>query len=141
VTVSGSRNAASTGGTVGLDAVIANGSTTTTPKVTADWSTIPDGSGGSYRFTTQPLATLTMAFYGTGISWKAFVGPNDGIAVVNIDGNAVRAQDLYATGFGFATFSYGGLPNAPHILTIFVAGARDASSTDNVVTVDGITVH
>jgi hypothetical protein len=140
VTVSGSRNSASAGAAVGLDAVIANGFTTKTPKVTADWSTIPDGSGGSYRFTTQTGASLTLAFYGTGISWKAFVGPNDGIATVSIDGNVFQ-QDLYANKFGFATFSYGGLPNAPHTLTITVAGARDALSTDNVVTVDGITVH
>jgi hypothetical protein len=141
VTVQGAKNGASTGYAVGLDAAIANGATNTTPVTTASWASIPDGLGGNYVFTTQAGATMSLMFRGTGVTMNALIGPNDGKAQVLIDGKAVATQDQYAPGYSWGTFSYGGLADTFHTVTVKLLGAKDAASSDQVITFDGITVH
>jgi hypothetical protein len=140
VAVQSLKNAASTGYAIGLDGVIANGVTSKTPVTTASLATIPDGFGSNYVFTTQAGATVSLTFRGTGVAMKALIGPNDGKAQVLIDGKVVATQDQYASNYAWNTFTYGGLTNAIHTVTLKVLGTKDAPSSDSVITFDGITV-
>jgi hypothetical protein len=132
ITVLGTKRAASSDTWVGVedDWVTPIGHSA----LTHTWSPIL-----GYAFTTQNGASLTLSFQGSGITWNAFVGPNDGQAEVAIDGTTVT-QDLYAPDFGFQDFTYDGLGPGTHTLEITVAGAKQAASSDVVVTVNSITV-
>lgn len=104
-----------------------------------------DISGGwspvfGYAFTTQQGASATLQFQGSGITWNAFVGPNDGMARVTIDGTVVDTPDLYAPGFTFQDFTYAGLGPGTHTITILVLGTKQAASSDVVVTLNSLTV-
>jgi hypothetical protein len=106
--------------------------------LTAKWS---DGPGFGYAFTGQAGATITMIFRGTGFTWNAFVGPNDGQTQVSIDGSIVNTPDLYAPSYSFQDFTYGGLADTFHTFRITVLGTHDASSSDNIVTAQQLTIH
>src|SRR5262249_50777892 len=133
VTVLGSKRAASTSTLVGLDGYTIDGVTTNTPPLTAGWSPV-----FGHVVTNHPGASLTLRFVGTGLTWNAFVGPNEGRARVTIDGDTVT-QDLYAADFGFTDFTKNGLTPGAHTLRITVAGTKRVASANTIVAVNSIT--
>jgi hypothetical protein len=132
ITVPGAHSASSNGNWVRVDGTISNGKTARSPALTpAMWPNI----AGSYAYTGSTKATLKFGFFGTSLDWTAFVGPNNGKVKVTIDGTVVAAaQDLYAPGFSYQTFHYGGLAAKAHTVVITNLGQRDASSTDTIAT-------
>ncbi len=138
IDVLGAKNPASTGFAIGVDGTTANGVVTATPKLTATWPNFPNEYAYDYTKGTK----VSLQFRGTSIDWTAFVGPNNGLAKVTIDGVVVdAARDLYAPAYANQTFTYGGLTDSVHQVVITCLGQHSGSSTDNVVTVRGFTVH
>ena len=137
VTANGTKNPASTGTWVRIDGTIVGGTVNPTPTLTAStWRNYP----GNYAYTITKNATVSLKFRGTGIDWTALVGPNNGRAKVTIDGVVVAtAQDLYAPGYAYKTYSYT-LPDALHTITITCLGTRQPASTDNVITLKTLTI-
>jgi len=134
ITANGTKNGTSTDTQVGLD-----GYQTATTSVTT-WHPAATWSGGADVSTTQKTATLTVSFRGTGITWNALLGPNDGRAKVVIDGVTVATEDLYAAVASHADFTFGGLADTSHTVKITVLGTKQAASTDTAVTLHQITV-
>jgi hypothetical protein len=137
ITVDGTSNPPSTGSKVRLDATVSGGVTNATPKVTAFWPNYP----GAYVYTNTKGASVSFMFRGTGVSWTAVTGPNDGTANVTIDGGLVATEDLYAPGFGDTVYSYGGLDDTFHRVVVTVTGKKNAASSDRVVTLKSFTVQ
>jgi len=138
VTATGNANAASTDTLIGFDAVRVNGSAFA-PTLAATWS---DGGGFGYVFTRQKSATTTLFYRGTGVTWNAFVGPNDGRAKVTIDGTLVGTIDLYSPGFSFQNFhlTLPGIADTNHTLKITVLATKQAAASDRIVTLKSITL-
>ena len=95
-------------------------------------------SGRSYRYSRTYGASVRTAFYGTGVTWVAPVGPNRGRARVYIDGVAAGTADLYgpASASQQPVWSVAGLPDARHTIKVVVLNSRNASSTASYVHVD-----
>ena len=137
VTVTGSKNPASAGFLIGVDGIVANGSTVANPKLAVVWPNFP----GDYAYTYTKGTSVSLTFRGTGVDWTALVGPNNGQAKVSIDGVVVdAARDLYAPGYSYQTFSYDGLSDGFHTVVITCLGSKQDASTDTVVTIKGLTV-
>jgi hypothetical protein len=138
VTVTGNKNAASTGTLIGIDGVLANTATVVNPKLAIKWPNYP----GEYAYNYTKGTSVSLAFRGTGIDWTAFVGTNNGQAKVTIDGVVVdAARDLYSPGFGYQTFSYDGLSDGLHTVVITCLGSKQDASSDTVITIKGLTVE
>jgi hypothetical protein len=139
ITATGANIAPSTNTWVAVDAITVDGSTTMTPKGTARWS---DGPGYGYAFTGQKGASVTLRFYGTGVTWNALFGPNDGKATVTVDGVVYGTYDLYAAGYSFQDIPIAGVTLNPtfHILKITVAGTKQAASSGTIITLHQLTV-
>jgi hypothetical protein len=137
ITVTGSHSASSTGSWVRVDGTVKKGITAKSPALTpATWPSFP----GSYAYTGGTTATVKFSFYGSALDWTAFAGPNNGKVKVVIDGKTVAAaQDLYAPGFGYQTFHYGGLETKAHTVVITALGTRNPASTDTIATFRGFT--
>jgi len=138
VTVDGAHNGTSTGNWVRIDATVVGGVTNNTPALTAMWPNYP----AAYAYTSTKGATVSFKFRGTGVVWNAFVGPNDGKAKVTIDGVVVNAaQDLYAAGYSYQPFTFGGLVDTFHTVVITTLGTKNAASSDTIVTAKGFTAQ
>lgn len=138
VTADGAKNPASTGTWVRIDATVVGAVVNPTPALTAStWRNYP----GAYAYTFTKSATVSLRFRGTGIDWTALVGPNNGRARVVIDGVTVAAaQDLYAAGYSYQTFSYT-VPDGFHTVVITCLGTKQPASSDKVITVKSLTVR
>ena len=137
VTVNGAQDASSTGSWVRIDATVVGGVQKPSPKLTSLWPNYPTDT-----YTGSKGASLTLQFSGTGVQWTAITGPNDGRAKVTIDGATVATEDLYAPGgYGYTTYTFGGLADTGHTVVISALGTKDASSSDVIVTVAGLTVQ
>jgi len=107
------------------------------------YRTSEDASGRSYRYSRTAGASARTAFWGTGVTWIAPVGPNRGRARVYVDGVSAGTVDLYrsAAATGQAVFTTAGLSDARHTLRIVVLGSRNASSTASNVHVDALDIE
>jgi hypothetical protein len=139
ITVKGQLgNPAGTDTRVSIDGVsVDGGAPVVTPSMNYRWS---NGPGFGYVFTSQKNASFNVRFRGTGISWNALVGPNNGKASVLIDGKSVATQDLYAPGFSSQNFAYSGLSYGLHTLKIVVLGTKQAASSDTIITLNSLAV-
>ena len=139
ITLTGQKNAASSGTYIGFDAVRVNGAPFT-PKLSATWS---DGPGFGYRFTRQKGATLTLFYRGTGVTLNALMGPNNGQAKVTIDGVLVGTIDLYSPSYSYQDIplTYTGIDDTAHLLKLTVLGKKTALSSDKVVTINSLTLN
>jgi hypothetical protein len=143
ITTTGAHRTASTGSWITVDGVIVDGATTAAPSLTATWS---DGPGYGYVFTGQKGASAELSFYGTGITWRGVVGPNDGMARVTISGSAlttpiVQTVDLYAPNYIYHDVFATSLPSYGHDLIRIVAlGAKAAASTNTIVALKTLTI-
>ena len=75
-------------------------------------------------------------FRGTGIDWRTFWGPDQGIAKVYIDGTYKGQFDGYASSTRARTWSFIHLSNAAHTFRIVVAGTKRSASSNTYVTID-----
>ncbi len=89
-------------------------------------------------------ATATLDFTGSGIAWYAKLGPDNGKAVVRIDGGQELIVDLYApddNNWRVPIFSRTWSSTARHRITIAVLGRPHAPATGTDVTIDGFQVR
>jgi hypothetical protein len=142
ITVTGTKNASSTGTGVALDAFVV-GTTTTQDSANAitydSWTgaTSSSASGGTYRIDGSKNATSTLTFSGTGVNWITSTGPSYGQANVSIDGVSKGTVDLYASTVHWQVVeAYTGLASGSHTIVITVLGTKNASSKGTKVVVD-----
>jgi hypothetical protein len=131
ISVDGASNPSSTSSIVRLDGTVLDGVTDPTPATTSMWPNYP----GDYAYTGTKGATVSFRFRGTGVSWTALTGPNDGQAQVTMDGNRVT-EDLYAPGYGDTTFTYNTYDGF-HTIVVKTLHTKNAASSDYIVTVKG----
>ena len=147
VSVSGTKNASSSGFGVPIDAFTAGATTNQddNAKVTyVPWkgasSTL--ATGGTYRSATNATARSTLTFTGTGVDWITTKGPAYGKAEVIIDGVNKGTFDLYASAVGWKSLiPFAGLSPGAHTMVVHVLGVKNPSATSTKVVVDGFTVH
>jgi hypothetical protein len=146
IKVTGTKNAASSGTSVAVDALIVGSTTTqdTAPKVTYDnWrgATSASANGGTYRTDGRANASASLAFTGTGVTWVTAAGPSAGMAGVTIDGVNEGTIDLYAPAMHWQTAeSYSGLAPGSHTIVMTVLGTRNTASAGTQVVVDAFVV-
>ncbi|WP_150308048.1 right-handed parallel beta-helix repeat-containing protein [Planctomonas psychrotolerans] len=157
---SGTRNPASTGTSIFLDAFVvsnalaavitdahASGTYDSESEAIAysrTWRSVSSylDYGGSYKVSGDGLASARFDFEGTGIRWVTRTNHYSGIAKVYLDGQYVRDVDLYtATRTDQnVVFERTGLAQGPHSLVIERTGAKSAASTGRDVSVDAFVV-
>lgn len=97
-----------------------------------------NANGGAFRFSNNTNHTVTYKFNATSIKWITYKGPNQGKALVTIDGVSKGTFDLYnATSLWNQQILFSGLASAAHTIVIKVTGTKNASATDYNVVVDG----
>jgi hypothetical protein len=146
IKVTGTKNAASTGTGVAVDAFVV-GSTRTqdsSRKVSYDtWSGASSGSasGGAYRVSGKANATSGLSFSGTSVQWITATGPAYGEAEVIIDAVNQGTVDLYSSSVNWQIAeTYSGLSSGPHTIVVKVLGIKNASSTGTKVVIDAFVV-
>lgn len=108
------------------------------------WSTVTASgpSGGSHAMSASAGASVSLAFYGTGVDVLGMTGPKCGIASVSVDGGTPVSADSYAaaTAFGQTIYSSAALPNGLHTLTVTVTGTKQPASADAYVALDALSI-
>jgi hypothetical protein len=86
--------------------------------------------------------TVTLPFRGTAINLIGYLGPDGGIASVQIDGGAAKDVDMYGavTKYQPVVFTASGLADANHTMTITSTGRKNPLSTSTRVVVDAFDV-
>lgn len=112
---------------------------------TATWKSVNNAgaNGGSYVTSHEKGATATFTFSGTGVIWQTVTGPNQGQAIVSIDGVAQPTVNNYTKTVHYKVQrSITGLVDGPHTLKIVVRGLKGASTaTDSLVSIDAFVVN
>ncbi len=153
IRVTGTREAASTGNTIVLDAF----STERPPRQLAPamfeesapeireagrWvrGASPRYSGGGYTYSRTAGSTLRMSFTGTSIAWLGPKAPSYGRAEVYLNGvkQATVSQYAQAVSLGQTIWQASGLEDRMHTLTIRVLGTREAASSGSTIVVDAL---
>jgi len=108
------------------------------PTLNVSWrAAISSLASGSRVFQDRSSgANVYFHFHGTGIDWRTFWGPDQGIAKVYIDGSYKGQFDGYASSTRARTWSFIHLANAAHAFRIVVAGTKRSSSSNTYVTID-----
>lgn len=146
IKVLGTKNAASTGTNVTLDAFVVGAITTQESDIKVKYDTwtgtsSSSASGGTYHSATASSATATVTFTGTSIDWITTKGPAYGKASVTIDGVDKGTVDLYGSATAWqSVLTYGGLSSGSHTMVIRVLGQKNASATGTKVVVDAFVV-
>jgi hypothetical protein len=118
---------------------------------TGPWylNTNPAQSGGTALLASDPSATATVNFKGTGISWIGYRDEWSGIAKVYVDGVLKTTINTYWQPFGegfldpywkSTTYSITGLPSGNHTLKIEVTGTHDSISADSWIWIDAFNI-
>lgn len=135
LTVTGTRNPASTGANVGLDRIFTGASGDVATK-----GSLSDGPGNGYYFSGQKGASITLPrVYGSELAWNVVIGPNGGKAKVLIDGVKVATEDLYAPTYSNPSFVYD-TDLGYHSIKIVVTGTKSRASDDTIVRSRGFSV-
>jgi uncharacterized protein YkwD len=104
------------------------------------WSTswTWSASGGSFKYTNSPDASVTVRFEGTYLAWVAKTAPWYGKAAVSLDGGDPMYADLYSasTLYKRGVYNTGKLDDGPHTLTISWSGQKNAASSGYQIDVD-----
>ncbi|WP_185819463.1 CotH kinase family protein [Salibacterium salarium] len=97
---------------------------------------------GSAVFSETAGDQIEITFEGTGIRWLGFKGPTQGIADIEIDGEAVEEVDTFAkeSSFNRELVSIDGLEEGQHTMTITVTGEKQEKSNNNRVHIDSFEV-
>jgi len=147
ITVTGTKDAASSGKNVVLDAFIVGFNTiqdSSTYVVYDSWTgaSSASASAGTYRVSPKAGATISTTFTGIGVDWVTAMGPSAGMASVTIDGVSMGTYDLYAPSVQWQVVkSYSHLATGSHHIVITVLGTSNASSVDTEVVLDAFVVH
>ena len=146
VEVLGTKDAASSGRWIAVDAFTERGSVreeTALGLKYGAWRAVAAraASGGSYRISRSPRARLTDAFTGSRISWVTATGPAYGRARVVIDGVG-RTIDLYRPRHHWrVNVSFRGLGAGTHHITVVPLGRKDRVSASANVVFDAFVVR
>jgi len=139
----GTKNAASTGTGIGLDALDMN-ATLAEPLLRYEetnqfltwygaWTPSENTkrSAGAWVYTNTQDSEVNVAFTGTGIDLFGSTAPNYGIGQVKIDGVPVQTIDYYTTGYvhNYRLFTVRDLPYGAHTLTLSWTGTKNPGST------------
>jgi murein DD-endopeptidase MepM/ murein hydrolase activator NlpD len=102
---------------------------------TGVWNSVAEGvaSGGTYR-AADSRANAVIWFEGTSLAWFAARGPQQGAALVSLDGQEPVPVDLKSetVAFGEPVWSTGLLPQGTHTVTITWAEAADHEGNSQV---------
>ncbi len=113
-------------------------------KYSGTWTKIASSSasGKSFVVANSSNSSLTVRFYGVGISWIAKMSPAYGHAVVKLDGGAAETVDLYSskTVWKKKVWTKTGLELGDHTLTISWTGDKTKGATAANINVDAIVV-
>jgi subtilisin len=142
ITPLGTKNSHSTNYWASVDAFAVGSTIYANPVVAYGWrlqkldfasadAVYQDGSGG---------AAVTFRFRGTGIDWRTIRGPDQGYAKIYIDNVYKGTVDNWYSTAGVYTRAYHGLSDAEHYFKVVVAGAKRATATNTMVSVDCFTV-
>jgi len=157
---SGTKNAASSGTGIGLDAVDIIGTIDqavlpgypvlryeeSEPSVTklGTWITSDSvkRSGGSWLYTNTAESATEFTFSGTRVELRASKAPNYGIARVLVDG-VPHNMDLYSSGYvhNVLAWSSGKLTDGTHPVRIEWTGTKNAASTGTGVGMDAVDIQ
>ena len=150
------KNAASTGYLVNIDAFEVMGTLTQAPVATryqqndthlsyaGGWLAYLSGyaSGGSFDYANSSGAAVNVSFQGTYLAWIAKTGPQYGKARVSLDGGDAFTVDLYSPTAYYkrCVYSTGLLEDTGHTLGITWTGTKNSASTSYLVDVDAVDV-
>jgi hypothetical protein len=146
IVVTGTKNSASSGYNVPIDAFIVGTTTTqdTSTKITYGWwagKTSTSASGGTYR-SAASAGPASFTFTGTRVDWITTTGPAYGKAEVYLDGVDQGTVDLYSSTTHWKTAkSYTASGPGQHTLTIQVLAQKNTASTGKAVIIDAFTVQ
>jgi SpoIID/LytB domain protein len=151
----GTKNAASAGYMVGVDAfdvvgvlTQAEGPTRTEQSDTdfsygGPWSTFAtsSASGGNLSYVSAP-GLVTVTFTGTYLAWIAQTSPYHGKAQVTLDAGAPVMIDLYSAGslYKQSVYNTGLLIDGPHSVVIEWTGTKNGAASGYVVDVDAFDI-
>jgi hypothetical protein len=145
--VTGTKQAASSGTKVVIDAFVVGATTTQDSSINIAYGNWRGGSsasasGGTYRADGTPATLSSLDFTGTRVDWVTATGPSFGRATVAIDGISRGTIDLYASSVHWqVTKSFAGLASGNHTIVVTVLGTKNASSTGTQVVVDAFVVR
>jgi GH25 family lysozyme M1 (1,4-beta-N-acetylmuramidase) len=143
VRVLGRGRASATDTQVVVDAFRAGGELVANPQLLASWGSVDSAqaSGGSISSSDLARSSAELTFRGTAVDWYTYRGPDQGRAVVYLDGLLVRTVDNYAPGPTFDVVrSITGLADGVHTLRIVVLGQARPAATGTLVSVDRFAV-
>jgi hypothetical protein len=148
VKVLGTRNAASTGAGVPVDAFTAGGVTTdeaSAKVILTGWRSVGNAaaSGGTVRVNRTAGAGISLVFTGTGVDWLGATGPAYGRAEVFVDGVDRGTVDSYAAvqRWKVVAASMSGLPAGQHSILIRVLATKAVGASAADVPVDAFVVR
>lgn len=152
----GTKNPASSGTYVGLDALDVSGELLEAPDTvtieqddsrltrSGEWTTWSNSalSGGSYAWTNGVGGSALIEFDGTEIDWITLKGPAYGMAEVYVDGVLSAKIDLYSPTlqYGVTVWSARNLPDGRHSVLVRWIGRKNASSSNYIVGLDSFAV-
>jgi hypothetical protein len=101
-------------------------------------------SGSSYSYTNTANGSVTIAFYGTAVTWLTTKANNFGNAAIYLDGATTPAAtiDLYAssTTYKVAYVLATGLPPGNHTVKIVRAGTKNSRSSSYRIAIDAVDI-
>lgn len=152
----GTKNKASSGTYVGIDALGVSGSLLNASAGTAveqdDKGVIAGGiwnswastslSGSSYAWTNSAGGSATVTFNGRRLDWVTCVAPGYGIARVRVDGGPAQLVDLYSPTLAYqrSVWSTGVLAEGRHTVTIEWTGTKNPASAGTYIGVDALSI-
>jgi hypothetical protein len=148
IEVIGTRNPASTGSLVVVDAFdIRSRFEETHPSIaySGTWEVTVSRpwSDRTAVFTWEAGARATFTFTGTSVNWVGLRGPQAGIARVFLDGTMVAEVDTYSATeeVQAVIFSAVGLAPGTHMLTIEVTGTKNPASLQPFIAIDAFDIN
>ena len=108
------------------------------------WGSVSNAGavGGSYLQGQYADATQAFAFKGTSVSLIMWAGPDRGMATVSITGSSVNETiDTYQAAAGDKSFTWTGLSNKKHTVTLTVNGTENPASTSALIGFDAVQVN
>lgn len=162
VTRTGTKNSASSGTDVFLDAFWVGASSKPTTSVSPSsnyyqensgyvsyngpaWTpkTSSYDSGGSHRVSTGSPSSVSFAFKGTGVDWVARTNSYSGKATVYIDGHSRQSVDLYSQAdlASQTIYSVRDLTAGMHWITVEVLGTKNSASSGSNISTDAFRTY
>jgi len=87
-------------------------------------------------------SNVTVPFRGTAVNWIGYLGPDAGIATVQVDAGTPTEVDLYSPTAKFqpVVFNAKGLADTNHTLTVTATGRKNAAASAARVVVDAFDI-